>query len=764
MKKPTLSIVIPVYNEEGNVKLLLERISMAMKSAGIKYEVVFIDDHSTDKTVEIIKSLSTSYPLSLLKKKKGMARGKASSLLAGFAFAKADVITMIDADLQYPPEAIIPMFEKILHGAGVVIANRKKRKTGFIRQAASLSYRYVFGNILLGFKHDVQSGLKVFRKEIIERVAIAPSQWMFDLEFLVFARDAGYIIESHDIEFAPRHTGAAKINVVTAAVEMALAAVQLRVRKDNIIPFHAETKEKHGNGFHFKGLPFVSYSGLKHYETAFFRLSIRQTLWIIGFLLILAGALMISWHATLVGLVALLTVLYFVDMVFNFSLVLRSVSKDRELMIDDEDTKIAPVGGWPKYTIFCPLYKEWQVIPQFVRAMSQLDYPKDKLQVMLLLEEDDTASVEKVAEMELPSYFTVKVIPHNKPKTKPKALNFGLRYATGEYSVIYDAEDIPDPLQLKKAVLAFKRSPSTVKCIQAKLNFYNPRQNLLTRMFTTEYSLWFDLVLPGLQSIEAPIPLGGTSNHFRVSDLHILGGWDAFNVTEDCDLGIRLAKRGYHTAIVNSTTMEEANSSLLNWYGQRSRWIKGYIQTYMVHMRDLSQFSFSRDNPNGFTFQMVVGGKILSLFINPFMWLITISYFSFRATLGPIIETFYPLPVLYMGVFSLVFGNFLYMYSYMIGCFRREEYGLVKFALITPLYWLAMSAAAWKAVWEIVFNPHYWHKTTHGLHLAKQPEAAGAHRFGIVQKVKKHLAARRQKARHSQILPPYRNIVHPNVS
>jgi cellulose synthase/poly-beta-1,6-N-acetylglucosamine synthase-like glycosyltransferase len=183
--------------------------------------------------------------------------------------------------------------------------------------------------------------------------------------------------------------------------------------------------------------------------------------------------------------------------------------------------------------------------------------------------------------------------------------------------VIYDAEYVPEVDQLKKAVIAFRKaSPQTI-CIQAKLNFYNVKQNLLTRLFTAEYSLWFDLVLPGLQSLNAPIPLGGTSNHFKTEVLREVSGWDAFNVTEDCDLGIRLAKRGYRTAIVESTTYEEANSDTINWYNQRSRWIKGYIQSYMVHMRDPLEFIRKGSVKDFFIFQFVVGGKILSIFINP---------------------------------------------------------------------------------------------------------------------------------------------------
>jgi cellulose synthase/poly-beta-1,6-N-acetylglucosamine synthase-like glycosyltransferase len=450
----------------------------------------------------------------------------------------------------------------------------------------------------------------------------------------------------------------------------------------------------------------------------------KQVFIFLGLLLVFTGGLLVSWQYTLIIFLALLTALYFADLLFNVILILRSLRKSPDIeIIEDEITQRDDSNApWPTYTVFCPLYKEWRVIPQFIRAMSQLDYPKDRLQVMLLLEEDDRESIEHVKNTVLPGFITVAIVPHTQPKTKPKALNYGLQFATGEYCAIYDAEDVPDPQQLKKTVLAFGKVSDKTVCIQAKLNFYNPRQNLLTKLFTLEYSLWFDLILPGLQSLQAPIPLGGTSNHFRIKQVKALHGWDAFNVTEDCDLGMRLAKRGYQTAIVNSTTMEEANSNVLNWYGQRSRWVKGYIQTYLVHMRQVNKFSRSLKKPDALLFQFIVGGKVLSMIINPFMWVITISYFAFRPIVGPTLETLYPAPVLYLGVFSLVFGNFIYMYAYMIGCIKRQYYDLIKYAFLTPFYWLGMSIATWRAVREAIFNPHYWNKTVHGLHLAKDQQ------------------------------------------
>lgn len=748
MDQKQLTIVIPAYNEAENLPPLLSRIDAAMRAAAIRYSLIIVDDYSTDTTPEATLALSLHYPLTVLRKKSTELRGKASSLLAGFSYAQTEFIAMIDADLQYPPEAIPEMLRKLQSGADVVVSKRKKRKIGLVRDTASAIYRSVFGSWLFQLPFDVQSGLKVFRKEVIERISVSPKDpWMFDLQFLIQARDAGYAIVSHDIEFSHRASGKAKIHMLSASLGMALSAVVLKFKETAVIPFHAKDTKNKGEGFHYKGNEYVHFSGLTQKQSALTQLTNKQLLIAIGIAAIFILCIFLKWQLTIIVIVALLTVLYFIDLLFTTFLISKSLSKDQEITIHKSQIDAYDDAFWPLYTIFCPLYKEWQVLPQFVRAMSQLDYPQEKLQVMLLLEEDDQESIDNIAAMKLPSFFEVQVVPNSKPKTKPKALNYGLKFATGDFVVIYDAEDIPDPHQLKKTVLAFQSVPPHIVCIQAKLNFYNPHQNLLTRIFTAEYSLWFDLVLPGLQSISAPIPLGGTSNHFRVADLKKLQGWDAFNVTEDCDLGMRLVKQQYRTAIVNSTTMEEANSQLFNWYGQRSRWIKGYIQTYFVHLRDLGKFSRTLKQPDVITFQIIVGGKILSMFINPFMWLVTFSYFAFRAALGPTIESFYPAPVFYMGVVCLVFGNFLYMYSYMIGCVKRGYFELIKFALVTPFYWLAMSISAWRALFEVIFIPHYWSKTKHGFHLdAAKKKRSESHK-------------KPDKPDQSSAVPDYRDVV-----
>jgi cellulose synthase/poly-beta-1,6-N-acetylglucosamine synthase-like glycosyltransferase len=433
--------------------------------------------------------------------------------------------------------------------------------------------------------------------------------------------------------------------------------------------------------------------------------------WVVGVLVIHAGVL--------VGTIAFITLLYSSHLVLSVALALAAFGRKNEEEIDERIIDALKYADWPHYTILCPLYKEAQIVPQFVRAMSNLSYPTNKLQILLLTEQDDRDTREAIRALNLLPHFQIVTVPDGKPRTKPRACNFGLMQATGQFVVIYDAEDIPEPLQLKKAVLTFANYGANLACVQAKLNYYNPEQNLLTRWFTAEYSLWFDLILPGLQRAKLSIPLGGTSNHFQIQTLRALGGWDAYNVTEDCDLGLRLARYRFDTVILNSVTYEEANSQPRNWIRQRSRWIKGYMQTYLVYMRHPWRFLRAGGLREFVSLQLVIGGKTAVLFLNPLLWISFALYFLFRPELGHTFQALYPKPLLYLSVISLVFGNFLYIYVYLLACIRRKQYKLVKYALFIPIYWMMMSGAAMMALFQLIFKPHYWEKTVHGLHLRK---------------------------------------------
>tara|TARA_R110000751_G_scaffold2018_21_gene10852 strand:- start:13410 stop:15296 length:1887 start_codon:yes stop_codon:yes gene_type:complete len=379
----------------------------------------------------------------------------------------------------------------------------------------------------------------------------------------------------------------------------------------------------------------------------------------------------------------------------------------------------------PVYTVLVPMFREPDVLPILANALRELDYPTSRLDIKIVLEEGDQLTIDAATALGLEDIFEIILVPPAQPQTKPKACNYALQFARGDFLVIYDAEDKPEPDQLKKVVVTFDRSPANVACVQCRLNYFNREENWLTRLFTLDYSLWFDLMLPGLEKLKVPIPLGGTSNHFRMDVLRELRAWDPFNVTEDADLGIRLTQKGYEVRLVASTTFEEANVSQSNWIRQRSRWIKGYMQTMLVHTRRPIHLVRSIGVLGLLGFIFFIGGTMLSGLLNPVFWAIFVLWLL---TETGIFDPLFPPVLLYLSVFNLLAGNGLFIFVMMLAPFRRNWLSLVPYSVTVFWYWVLMSIAAWKGAWQLITKPFYWEKTEHGLskHTAAEVSKAQA--------------------------------------
>jgi glycosyltransferase XagB len=715
-----LDVIIPVHNESDNIVELLRRLEKVLVKAEIKYKIIVVDNASTDNTDTKVINYTRKYSSKVELCYEEKRLGKAYAILKGISVGKSDFIAMIDGDLQYPPEAI-PLMFKLAQTKGMVVANRLKNETGFLRRLGTNLNRIIFEKKLLGLNCDTQSGLKVFNRGItryLNEGDVKP--WSIDMPLLITARKLGYKICSVDIEFKERKAGISKVSFIKTGLQIAVTAFKLKLFEGKpFIILPDNEKSTIGAGVVHKNRRFITHTNLALSDTALNTLNSYQKIFI-GILLssTLAGVY-IDIKMTAIVFIAILSTLYFLDFLFTLLIVFKNATGTHELKFSERSLKNIDDKNLPIYSILCPLYKEAGILEQFINSINLLDWPKDKLDVILLLEADDEETISEAKRLGKYKHIRTIIVPQSLPKTKPKACNYGLAHAKGKYAVIYDAEDKPDPLQLKKAYLGFKNAPKNLACLQSKLNYYNPDQNILTKLFTAEYSLWFDLILPGLQAVKTIIPLGGTSNHFKLSVLRKLGGWDAFNVTEDCDLGTRLFKSGYKTAIIDSTTFEEANSKFKSWLKQRSRWIKGYLQTYFVHTRNPVKF-IAEHGIQALLFQLIIGMRMVFIMINPILWLVTIIYFAFRSSVGPAIEALYPRPIFYMAVFPMVFGNFLYFYNYMIGCAIRGKWYLVKYVFLMPLYWLMVSMSSLIALYQLVIRPHYWEKTAHGLHLAKK--------------------------------------------
>jgi len=453
-------------------------------------------------------------------------------------------------------------------------------------------------------------------------------------------------------------------------------------------------------------------------NSAFITFSSGQLIFLFIMLAIVVAGLVTHFKDTSIIINILISIFFLVAILFKMFLALVGSRFELHQAVTRDEVKELIPGDLPIYTILLPVYKEDKLIKKLIWNLQSLDYPREQLDIKLLIEEDDDKTLNAVRNLDFPAIFEVVVVPFHMPKTKPKACNYGLHFARGKYLTIYDAEDIPDSDQLKKVVALFAKLPSNYICIQSALNYYNRNENFLTRMFTLEYSYWFDYMLPGLDTLDIPIPLGGTSNHFKLDNLVELGAWDPFNVTEDADLGVRAYAKGYKIAIVNSTTFEEANNEPFNWIRQRSRWIKGYMQTYLVHMRNPLAL-LRKVGWRGFLgFNFFIGATPLTFLVYPFLLAIFVCYLVFDLST---IRSLFPDWVLFMSIFNLMVGNILMIYINMMAVFKRRFYELILFSIANPVYWLMHSIAAFKGLYQLIVKPFYWEKTEHGLSKVNSP-------------------------------------------
>jgi cellulose synthase/poly-beta-1,6-N-acetylglucosamine synthase-like glycosyltransferase len=371
-----------------------------------------------------------------------------------------------------------------------------------------------------------------------------------------------------------------------------------------------------------------------------------------------------------------------------------------------------PDHDLPVYTVIAALYHEAASVAPLMRSLDALDYPREKLDIKLVIEPDDLHTRAAIARLGAMPHVQVIIAPDAGPRTKPKALNCALSFARGTFLTVYDAEDRPEPGQLRAALDAFRTHDPDVACVQASLCIDNTADGWLPRMFTAEYAGQFDAFLQGFSRFRMPLPLGGSSNHFRTAVLRDAGGWDPYNVTEDADLGFRLARRGHRCVMFPSTTYEEAPVRFSAWLRQRSRWMKGWMQTWGVHMR--TPLKLWRDaGPSGFfTLNILVGGNVLTALAHPLL----LGEIVVRIMLGGNgVTSFASQPFAELYLATVAAG---YLSTVAIGLIGLARRGLLREAWIltlTPLYWICLSLAAWRALYQLVRRPYHWDKTEHGL-------------------------------------------------
>lgn len=373
---------------------------------------------------------------------------------------------------------------------------------------------------------------------------------------------------------------------------------------------------------------------------------------------------------------------------------------------DDVCSDTSP-ADWPLYTVLVPLKDEAHMIQSLMAALSRLDYPQERLQILLITEANDPATTAAVAAAIRPPFQAV-IVPQGGPKTKPNALNYAMQFSNGDIITIYDAEDHPDAAQLKTAALALHANPHW-GAVQAPLDYFNPNDSLITRQFAIEYAALFHVWVPFLARLGLPFPLGGTSNHMRRAALLQTGGWDAHNVTEDADLSFRLGGLGWDIGYISPPTLEEAVGDWNGWCDQRVRWMKGYLQTWLVHMSMPLAPHGIKAWKRQFTLQITLGASLLSGLFHALIMAAFLGAYLCSQWQGQTLSV----PLYLVVTFFISYGSGLMISA--VGAVRARRAHLLGWVALTPLYWLSMVAPSWIAVLELWRKPYHWRKTAHGL-------------------------------------------------
>ena len=426
----------------------------------------------------------------------------------------------------------------------------------------------------------------------------------------------------------------------------------------------------------------------------------------------LAGALLVSSFA----LLALAPVETLVGLHVTFSFFFLSCVVLRLLAIRRVRPRAPFIAAlrpdeMPRYSVLVALYREAEIVPELLVALGKLVWPRGKLEIKLVCEADDRSTIDAIRAQELRPLVEIIEVPKSNPRTKPKALAYALQMTSGDFVAVYDAEDRPHPMQLVEAWQRFQGTAPGLACVQAPLAISNQRRSMLARMFAFEYSGLFKGMLPFLSHNELVLPLGGTSNHFRRDILDKIGGWDPFNVTEDADLGLRLKRFGYRTDTISLPTYEIGPETLAEWIPQRTRWFKGWIQTWLVHMRDPRRLLGELGLASFLVSQILFAGLIVSALVHPLL-LVSLAFLLVDLVRGhefSVVQS----TLLGIDLANVTLGYLAFLLLGRSTLAGRERRDMLRIVLFTPVYWMLLSIAAWRAVWQLKRDPYLWEKTPH---------------------------------------------------
>lgn len=438
-----------------------------------------------------------------------------------------------------------------------------------------------------------------------------------------------------------------------------------------------------------------------------------QVFFFLALALVTTGLFILSPVAAIIALSALFSGFYICVIVFRAAVLAEFRPPHRPVLSAVE------VPGGKSYAILVALYREAGQVKDLIKALDRLRWHAGRKSIHLICEEDDSETIAAIKSLGRAD-IGLFVVPQGVPRTKPRALNFALQQVTSDYLVLYDAEDRPHPDQLMEAAARFTSGPEELACLQAPLIIDNRGESLLTRCFAVEYDTLFLGILPAITLWRSPVPLGGTSNHFKTDQLKEIGGWDSFNVTEDADLGIRLARHRKTCETLFFPTYEEAPATHRPWLRQRTRWIKGWLQTLLVHLRNPVKTAKEMGFAKFLQFQMVLTSVVVSVLVHPFFLVAFI--FQMMNLYNGAFKGVYDLTITGVSAFNLTAGYLTYgLLAYAVQGIRGSVADRL-IILFFPIYWLLISIAGWRAVFQLLLRPHHWEKTVHGSARRKTPQ------------------------------------------
>ncbi len=356
----------------------------------------------------------------------------------------------------------------------------------------------------------------------------------------------------------------------------------------------------------------------------------------------------------------------------------------------------------PFYSILVPVLDEPGMMQQIATSLAHINYPYQRLEILILLETRDQATMASAMNINWGAHIHLVAVPSGKPNTKARACNYGLSIARGEFVVIFDAEDKPHSDQLRTAAAIFATRDASLVCLQAPLQIHLAHNKWLQNQFALEYKILFSLALQVLSNLNMVMPLGGSSNHFHTESLRKVGGWDAFNLTEDAELSMRLAKNGFRTQMLSPPTIENAPHSLSVWFNQRTRWLTGHIQTWCIHMRHPRDTLNLIGWRNFLAFNAIILGRLFSglLHASYLIYLLVAlpDLVGSQATFTIYLAT--PIPIILFSVGIIYSPATTWPHKIWL-------------SLTQPFYWALTSLALLNACWRILTSRLDWLKTSH---------------------------------------------------